>query len=173
MSDFDGTPIWNEPPDAAEIDARRVAYHAVYHAALEAELERVRAEHGVAILYDCHSIRSVIPHLFDGVLPDFNIGHNLYTTCAPQCAQAVAQICEEAEGYSTVINGRFKGGWTTRHYGRPDQGLHAIQMELAQSTHLKDENVGWAYDPDKAAKLRPHLKNILEALAATAPQLKG
>ena len=173
LTDFDGTPIWEDAPDADEIEARRVAYHAVYHAALEAELQRVRDIHGIAILYDCHSIRSVIPHLFEGTLPDFNIGTNLGTTCAPEIEAAVADICGRAEGFTSVTNGRFKGGWTTRHYGRPEEGLHAIQMELAQSTHLHDETEGWGYDPIKAARLRPVLKTILETLADLAPKLKG
>lgn len=172
LSDFDGTPIWTTEPDASEIKARRAEFHAAYHAALDAEMRRVRDLNGVAILYDCHSIRSVIPHLFDDTLPDFNIGTNHGTTCAPDIESTVAQICQSAPGYSTVINGRFKGGWTTRHYGRPDEGMHAIQMELAQSTHLENENERWAYDAQKAARLRPHLQEILTTLANLAPTLK-
>ncbi|WP_420858492.1 N-formylglutamate deformylase [Marivivens marinus] len=173
LTDFDGAPIWSRPPDAGQIAARRDRFHAPYHAALAAELHRVRARHGIAILYDCHSIRSHIPHLFDGTLPDFNIGTNGTTTCAPEFEVATARICAGAPGYSTVVNGRFKGGWTTRHYGRPETGIHAIQMELAQSTHLADETAGWAYDPDKAAGLRPYLQHILETLAELAQTLKG
>ena len=97
------------------------------------------AIHGFAILYDCHSIRSHIPFLFDGTLPDFNIGTNIGATCAPEIETAVADICAAAPGYTSILNGRFKGGWTTRHYGRPSEGLHAIQMELAQSTYLAAE----------------------------------
>ncbi|WP_299348843.1 N-formylglutamate deformylase [uncultured Shimia sp.] len=172
-TDFDCVPIWRTPPDAAEVEARRKAYHAVYHEALQAELDRVRAVHGVAILYDCHSIRSVIPHLFQGILPDFNIGTNNGETCAKAIEAAVVGVCADAKGYTSVLNGRFKGGWTTRHYGRPQDGVHAIQMELAQSTHLTDENAGWVYAPEKAGRLRPHLKRILETLADLAPKLKG
>ena len=173
LTDFDGQDIWTPPPDAAEVEARRVAYHAPYHAALEAELARVRDLHGVAILYDCHSIRSLIPFLFDGPLPDFNIGTNLGATCAPEIEAAVAEICAAAPGYTAVSNGRFKGGWTTRHYGRPAEGVHAIQMELAQSSYLGTEAPPWPYDPDKAARLRVHLTDILTTLAALAPTLKG
>lgn len=173
LTDFDGAPIWAEPPRDAEVAARRAAFHSPYHAALRAEMERVRARHGVAILYDCHSIRSVIPHLFDGLLPDFNIGTNGGTTCAPEIEAAVLGICAGARGYTHVLNGRFKGGWTTRHYGRPAEGFHAIQMELAQSTHLTDETASWAYAPEKAARLRPHLGQILTTLADLAPKLKG
>jgi len=173
VTDFDGHPIWNTPPNAAEVAARRAAFHAPYHAALSAELARVRDLHGVAILYDCHSIRSRIAFLFDGTLPDFNIGTNMGTTCAPQIEAATARICAQADGYSHVINGRFKGGWTTRHYGRPAEGFHAIQMELAQSTYLAQEAPTWIYDTAKAGRLRPHLASILTALADMAPTLGG
>ncbi|MFD2738922.1 N-formylglutamate deformylase [Sulfitobacter aestuarii] len=173
LTDFDGEEIWDDAPDADEIEARRLAFHAPYHAALQAELERVRDIHGVAILYDCHSIRSEIAFLFDGVLPDFSIGTNLGTTCDPRIETVTQQICAEAEGYTHVLNGRFKGGWTTRHYGQPQTGIHAIQMELAQSTYLSAEAAPWSYDTGKAARLRPHLSEILTQLADLAPQLKG
>lgn len=173
LTDFDGQDIWTTPPDEAEVEARCRAFHAPYHAALEAELARVRDLHGVAILYDCHSIRSLIPFLFDGPLPDFNIGTNLGTTCAPEIEAAVADICAAAPGYTSVTNGRFKGGWTTRHYGRPAEGLHAIQMELAQSSYLSAEAPPWPCDPEKSARLRVHLTDILTTLAAMAPTLKG
>lgn len=173
LTDFDGYDIWTTPPDAAAIEHRRQTYHAPYHAALEAELDRVRKIHGVAILYDCHSIRSGIPFLFDGTLPDFNIGTNLGTTCAPEIEAATQAVCAAAKGYTTITNGRFKGGWTTRHYGRPAEGLHAIQMELAQSTYLQTEAAPWSYDTEKSARLRIHLTSILTKLADLAPTLKG
>lgn len=172
-TDFDGKQIYleGEAPGDEEIQARRLAWHAPYHAALHGELERVRARHGVAILYDCHSIRSRVPYLFEGTLPDFNTGTNGGATCAPEIETAVFGRTENASGYTAVLNGRFKGGWTTRHYGRPGQGIHAIQMELAQKTHLASEDTPFDYDEDKAERLRLHLKDILEALAALAPTL--
>lgn len=173
MSDFDGEPIWAEPSSAEETQVRCVKFHAPYHAALEAELARVKALHGVAILYDCHSIRSHIPFLFDGILPDFNIGTANGTSCDERIEALVADICENASGYSAVLNDRFKGGWTTRHYGRPAENIHAIQMELAQSTHLASETPPFAYDPERADKLRVHLRAILQALAELAPQLRA
>ncbi|MFU8864297.1 MAG: N-formylglutamate deformylase [Rhodobacterales bacterium] len=172
LTDFDGHAIWNTPPEADTIAACLAAYHAAYHAALRAELDRVHALHGVALLYDCHSIRSHIPYLFDGVLPDFNIGTDGGTTCDPRLEQAVLDICAGAAPYTHVLNGRFKGGWTTRHYGRPDQGFHAIQMELAQSTHLAQEHLPFDLSQDKAAKLRPVLAEILRTLAATVQELR-
>ncbi|MBB3994864.1 formiminoglutamase [Sulfitobacter undariae] len=173
LTDFDGHDIWINPPDEAAIEARRKTYHAPYHAALEAELQRVHNIHGIAILYDCHSIRSGIPFLFEGTLSDFNIGTNMGTTCAPQIEAVTQEVCAAAAGYTSVTNGRFKGGWTTRQYGRPTEGLHAIQMELAQSTYLSSEVAPWTYDAAKAKRLRSHLTSILEKLAALAPSLKG
>lgn len=173
LTDFDGHDIWETPPTKAEIEDRRAAFHAPYHAALNAELLRVHARHGVAILYDCHSIRGDIPFLFDGTLPDLNIGTNLGTTCDPRIENATREICDNATGYTSILNGRFKGGWTTRHYGRPETGIHAIQMELAQSTYLAQEAAPWSYDQDKAERLRVHLKSILTKLADLAPTLKG
>ena len=171
LTDFDGLDIWKTPPTTAQIAQRCADFHAPYHEALRAELARVRDLHGVVILYDCHSIRSDISYLFDGTLPDFNIGTNLGVTCAAQIEAATAAICTEAQEYSTTINGRFKGGWTTRHYGQPQSGIHAIQMELAQSTYLTDEAAPWTYDQAKADRLRPHLKNIFAILADLAPFL--
>ena len=173
LTDFDGQDIWDVPPTDADIEERRKKFHLPYHAALLAELTRVRERHGVAVLYDCHSIRSSIPYLFEGTLPDFNIGTNLGTTCAPVFETITQDICSAAQGYTSVTNGRFKGGWTTRHYGRPQHGFHAIQMELAQSTYLSSEAAPWAFDPEKSATLRIHLKSILTKLAELAPTLKG
>jgi len=170
LTDFDGHDIWTDPPEATDIEARRAAFHAPYHAALQAELDRVHTLHGVALLYDCHSIRSHIPYLFDGTLPDFNIGTAGGTTCSPSIQDATLEICAKAAGYTHVLNGRFKGGWTTRHYGRPQKGFHAIQMELAQSTHLKTEAPPFAYSERKAAQLRPVLRKILETIAENVLQ---
>lgn len=171
LTDFDGQSIYRagQEPGESEVERRRAAYHAPYHAALDAELERVKALHGFAILYDCHSIRSHIPFLFEGRLPDFNIGTNLGTTCAPEIETAVTAICTAAESYTSVTNGRFKGGWTTRHYGRPSEGLHAIQMELAQSTYMFERSP-WSYVEPSAERLRFHLKTILETLCAWRPK---
>jgi N-formylglutamate deformylase len=171
LTDFDGLPLYHpeSEPDAAEIERRRIAYHAPYHAALQAELDRVKALYGFAILYDCHSIRSEIPFLFDGTLPDFNIGTNNGTTCDPAIERAVFDICQAAPGYTSVLNGRFKGGWTTRHYGQPSNGVHAIQMESAQSTYMQ-QSPDWPYDPAKADALRIPLKTILTTLTAWRPQ---
>lgn len=167
VTDFDGKPIYcaGQEPDAAEVETRREAYHQPYHRAISTELARIHAKHGCAILYDCHSIRSVIPYLFDNTLPDFNIGTNSSTSCAPSVEKTVGEICRSASGYSSVLNGRFKGGWTTRHYGQPQDGIHAIQMELAQSTYMQ-EAPPWAYDDDRADRVRAHLSRILKALEA-------
>lgn len=173
VTDFDGRPIYTAgaEPDAAEIADRTAQFHAPYHAALAVQLDRVRARHGVAILYDAHSIRSRIAYLFDGQLPDFNIGTNDGVTCDPRVEATVTGLARAASGYRTALNGRFKGGWTTRHYGRPEAGVHAIQMELAQSAYLTAEAPPWAVDEVRAEPLRQHLSRILNAVADLAPKL--
>ncbi|WP_440982742.1 N-formylglutamate deformylase [Shinella sumterensis] len=172
-TDFDGKPIWKEgqAPTDADIASRLAGFHAPYHAALAAEIARVKAIHGVAVVYDCHSIRSLIPFLFEGRLPDFNVGTDMGRTCASAIETATYEVCAKADGYTSILNGRFKGGWTVRHYGRPDTGVHAIQMELAQISHLASEAPPFAYDEDKAARLRVHLKDILHRIAALAATL--
>lgn len=169
---FDNQPIWRAgcEPDAPEIARRCAAYHQPYHQALSAEMHRLRAAHGVAVLYDCHSIRSEIPWLFNGILPDLNIGTDGGRSCAPEIEAAVLARAQ-ASGRRHVLNGRFRGGWTTRHYGRPSAGFHAIQMELAQASHLATEAPPFALDQDKARILRETLKDILSDLLRIAPQL--
>ena len=170
LTNFDGAPIWTAAPDAAETAQRLALFHEPYHAALQGEIARVKARHGVAILYDCHSIRSRIPFLFDGDLPDLNIGTNMGSTCDPRVEGAVAAIAARS-GFSHVVNGRFRGGWTTRHYGRPGGGVHAIQMEIAQRRYLASETPPFAYDRPRAEKLRATLCEIFGGLEELAPRL--
>ncbi|WP_299871866.1 N-formylglutamate deformylase [uncultured Sulfitobacter sp.] len=169
LTDFDGQDIWlpGRAPSADEVEARRLTYHAPYHAALAEELDRVQATHGVAVLYDCHSIRSKIPFLFEGALPTFSIGTNGGTSCAPAIQDAVSARCEGASDFRTVVNGRFKGGWTTRHYGQPGMNVHAIQMELAQMAYM-EEFPPWEYLPNRAARLQPILSDVLKSLDTLA-----
>jgi formiminoglutamase len=173
---FDGKPIYRlgQEPSADEIRQRQRDYHQPYHDALGEQLQRIHQKHGYAILYDCHSIRSLVPYLFEGRLPDFNIGSNGGASCAAALEQAVQRHCQAATGYSSVLNGRFKGGWTTRHYGQPQQGYHAIQMELAQCNYML-EQAPWTYDDVGANKLRVILAGILTelttVLASTSDQV--
>jgi formiminoglutamase len=165
-TDFDGQPIWRagEEPTAADVADRIDNYHAPYHAALAAEVARVMARHGVALVYDCHSIRSHIPFLFEGELPALNIGTDGGKTCAA-AVESGAYALASASPFRTVLNGRFRGGWTTRHYGKPETGVHAIQMETAQSAYLEQEKAPWAYSALKAGRLRIVLQSILTALS--------
>lgn len=170
LTDFDGQAIYREgaEPDINEVKRRRNEYHLPYHRALADELNRVKALHGFAVLYDCHSIRSNIPYLFEGRLPDFNIGTNDGVSCDPTIERLACRVCDDAIGFTSILNGRFKGGWTTRHYGRPSEGLHTIQMELAQSTYMA-EAPPWPFSYEKAALIRTHLTTILAALKNWSP----
>lgn len=173
---FDGEPLYTagRQPDGVEIARRRAAYFEPYHAALQAELDRLRARHGKVVLYEAHSIRSRIPRLFDGELPNFNIGTNSGASCDPALTAAIEAACD-ASPFSRITNGRFKGGWTTRRYGRPETGVHAIQMELACRGYMDDPEAPptpetWPapYDPARAAPMRAVLTDILKAALAFA-----
>jgi N-formylglutamate deformylase len=168
---FDGEPLYRagHAPGEDEIAARRQAYFEPYHRAVEAEIARLRARHPVVALYDCHSIRSRIPRLFEGVLPNFNIGTNSGLSCSPVLTAKIEAICSEGD-FSRVTNGRFKGGYTTRRYGRPVDGVHAMQMELACRGYMREppEEVGpadWptAYDTALAMPMRALLERVLRA----------
>lgn len=171
---FDGELLYKDAaPDEAEIARRRALWFDPYHAALRSEIERLRSAHGKVVVYDAHSIRSHVPRLFDGELPQFNIGTNLGQTCDPALSAAVTQVCK-ASGLSHVLDGRFRGGWTTRHYGEPASGVHAIQMELAIRGYMDEPEVpseaNWPlpYSAARAAALTPILQDVLKAAIAFA-----
>lgn len=167
LSSFDGKAIWKKEPSSLEIQQRCEQYHRVYHLALAQEIQRLRSLHGAVVVYDCHSIRSKIPYLFEARLPDLNIGDNSGRSCATQISDCVERACQNAPHHSYVRNGRFKGGWTTRHYGQPAHGVHAIQMELAQRTYLTSELPPFSYDAKKASSLRDLLASILHQINDT------
>jgi formiminoglutamase len=169
---FDGDPLYAGPvPDAAEIAARRAAWFDPYHAALAGEIARLRERHPRVVVYDAHSIRSRIPRLFDGVLPQFCIGTNLGQTCAPALTAAIVAACAQS-GLGHVIDGRFRGGWTTRHYGRPHEGVHAIQMELALRGYVAEPDAidpaNWPAPLAAAPAIAPTLRRVIEAALAFA-----
>ncbi len=172
LTDFDGDQIWNVLPTKTEIKKRISNFHYVYHKALKVELTRLKNIHGYVILYDCHSIRSVIPNLFEGILPVFNIGTNKGQSCDKEIEKKVNDICSQNTMFDSVLNGRFTGGWTTRNYGQPNKYIHAIQMELSQSVYLENENSGWEYSESKAANVRPILKEILNTLVSIKPLMR-
>ena len=166
---FDDTPIYTrgDVPDDSEIAARRDAVWAPYHAQLRAELDRIRAQHGVAVLWDAHSIRSVLPRFFEGKLPDLNLGTADGASCSPALAQELLAIARSAPGYTGVLNGRFKGGHITRHYGQPERNIHAVQLEMTQCSYMQ-EALPFSYLPEVAAGVQPHLERMLKAVLAFA-----
>ena len=164
---FDGKPIWANKPTEAAIQQRLETYHQKYHQLLNDEIARVKSIHGVAIVYDCHSIRSKIPYLFDDRLPDLNVGDDNGKSCDSNITKGVQNILRNVSSHTHVINGRFRGGWTTRYYGRPQDGVHTIQMELAQRTYLETELPPFNYDTDKASSLRSVLSDIFQDINKT------
>lgn len=165
---FDGGPVWRDgmAPTANEIAARLERYWQPYHRALRDTLDSLRAQHARVLLWDGHSIRGHCPMFFDGKLPDYNLGTADGRSCAAELRQALAE-CMATLALDHVLDGRFKGGHITRHYGQPERGIHAVQMELVQSTYM-DEAPPYAYAPDRAgitaAALRALLARALEWL---------
>lgn len=168
LDNFDATPIYRDPvdqPGVAEIDARRAAIWQPYHDRLGHELARLRALHGTVVLWDAHSIRSVLPRFFEGRLPDLNLGTADGASCDPALAAALLARAQQASEYTAVLNGRFKGGHITRQHGRPQDGVHAVQLEMTQCSYMQ-EVLPFDYLPDRAEAVRPVLRGLLETALA-------
>lgn len=166
---FDDTPVYlpGQEPGEAEIARRRERYWQPYHDKLAATLEAMRARHGTVVLWDAHSIRSVLPRFFDGVLPDLNLGTGKGSSCDPALSDAVMAQARSDERHSSVLNGRYTGGYITRHYGQPERGVHAIQLEMTQSSYMQ-EALPFDYLPERAAGVQPVLHAMVAAALAFA-----
>ena len=160
---FSGEAVYREgaEPDADEIAARIDAYWRPYHAALRDELARLRAAHPRVLLWEGHSIRGELPFLFDGRLPDLNLGTAGGTSCAPALQARLQAVLDAQSDYDTVVNGRFKGGYITRHYGDPGQGVDAVQLEISQRIYMDEE--ACLFDEARAAGVQRVIRALLEA----------
>lgn len=171
LTTFDGEALYRDgmAPDDAETATRVKNYFNPYHAAISTEISRLKTMHKSIVLYDCHSIRSEVPRLFDDVLPNFNIGTNDGKACDSEITGKVSAICAAEKKFTHVVNGRFKGGHITRHYGDPANGVNAIQMELACRGYMQEpeapDETNWPplYDATYAAPLSKILQSILES----------
>ena len=164
---FDGEPLYADvqgEPDAGEIQQRVQAYWRPYHVALQQELARLRERHGRVVLWEGHSIRARVPMLFDGRLPDFNLGTADGASCSPALQQRLEGVLAAQDHYDWVANGRFKGGYITRQYGRPDEGVDAVQLELVQANYMDEDSFAW--DEAKAVRVREVIGSLLRACLA-------
>jgi N-formylglutamate deformylase len=157
---FHKEPLYHpgEEPGESEIAQRVSTYWKPYHAMLAEELARLREKHGYALLWDAHSIFSVVPRFFQGTLNDLNLGTADGRSCAPGIGEA---LMKKVSGYSAVLNGRFKGGYITRTYGAPAKGVHAVQLELSEATYM-EETAPFRFDDARAQRLRPQLRALIE-----------
>lgn len=164
-SSFAGEPLYRPGQELAaeEIPARVASHWQPYHKRLAAEISRVKSEHGFALLWDAHSIQSRVPRFFEGRLPDLNLGTAGGQSCDSDLAAKLVKIMAGSDQFSTVCNGRFKGGAITRQYGDPAASVHAVQMEIAQSSYM-DENPGFRFEEHKADVLRPVLREMIVAM---------
>jgi N-formylglutamate deformylase len=169
---FAGQPLYREghAPDEAEIEYRRRAFWQPYHDALAAEIARIKEKHGYVVLWDGHSIKSVLPWLFEGMLPDLNLGTAGGTSCSPLLTAALGHVLATQNKFTHVIDGRFKGGYITRRYGRPQDNVHAVQLEMCFSSYMIEEPP-YMVDAGRAGKLLPVLRSLL--LTALACDLQA
>ncbi|MFT6897116.1 MAG: N-formylglutamate deformylase [Paraglaciecola sp.] len=162
---FDGSPVFT--PGAQPSSQHRHNYKQqiwlAYHMAIQEELSRLKEKFGYAILFDAHSIAAHVPMLFEGRLPDFNFGTNDGLSCEDKWLDGLAEVAGKSD-YPHVCNGRFKGGYITRHFGAPQNHIHAIQLELSQATYLQDDTQGFVLDPAKLELLRPVLQQLINTL---------
>ena len=163
---FEGDDIYESGGvDDEEKSARVKTYWKPYHAQIRKTLDEMRAKHGFALLWDAHSIPSLVPRLFDGELPALNLGSNNSTSCRKSVELAVAAVAD-ASSYSNVVNGRFKGGYITRHYGEPENDIHALQLEIAQRAYMDETQC--EFDEARALSLRATLASMLQSYLAAA-----
>jgi N-formylglutamate deformylase len=168
---FTGEPLYlpGQTPTEEEVQQRVAHYWQPYHQALAAETQRLKAEHGHAVLFDAHSIKSQLPWLFEGELPHLNLGTANGSACAPALRDALAQVLAEQQAYQHVVDGRFKGGHITRHYGQPAQQVHAVQLEMCWRAYMEEEPP-FAWHQGRAEAVRPLLRHLLETMRDWRPQ---
>jgi len=166
---FDSQPLYRHgDPDEREIARRVTAVWNPYHQRLEREIDRIRARHRAVLLWDAHSIASVMPRLFEGRLPDLNFGTAGGQSCAPQIGEALVVAASRHSWLTSVLDGRFKGGYITRRYGRPSEGVHAVQLEMVESIYMREESP-YTFDGERAARLRPVLRELMETAVNRVP----
>jgi N-formylglutamate deformylase len=163
---FTGEPVYREgqQPAPDEVRARVDRYWRPYHQALGEEIARIRAAHGRVVLWEGHSIRSIVPFLFEGRLPDFNLGTAAGTSCSPALRQRLVQALEAQEDYSFVVDGRFRGGYITRHYSDVGAGVETVQLELAQLNYMDEDS--FQYLPERAERTQALIRQLLELTLA-------
>ena len=168
---FTGEPLYRagQAPDEAEVRRRVFAYWQPYHDALQGELERIRSRHGHAVLFDAHSIKSELPWLFEGTLPHLNVGTAGGSSCAPALRERVRAVLAAQTAYTHVIDGRFQGGHITRHYGRPADGMHAVQLEMCWRAYM-DETPPCTWNEGRAVAVRPLLQSLVQTLLDWRPE---
>jgi N-formylglutamate deformylase len=171
---FTGEDLYRDgrAPTRTEIVSRRERYWQPYHDALRAALDRAKAAHGYALLWDGHSIRSEIAWLFEGKLPDLNLGTASEQSCDPKLRAVIVAQLQAQQAFTIAVDGRFKGGFITRHYGKPELGVHAMQMEMCQSLYMQERSP-FAYDEARAALVQPLLKNLLTTFRDWTPDARA
>jgi N-formylglutamate deformylase len=169
LDTFHREPIYKDgqAPSQQDVELRLNQYWRPYHDQLRSELARIKSQYGKAVLWDAHSIASVVPRFFEGKLPDLNFGTAEGKSCSSELQELIVDTARSHGGYSIAVNGRFKGGYITRHYGQPATNVHGIQLEMCQSVYM-NEDAPFDYRPDLAGRVQGLLENMLLAAAGWA-----
>jgi N-formylglutamate deformylase len=164
---FGGVAIYSDASlvTESEKESRVVDYWQPYHEKIGQRLQQLKDRFGYALLWDAHSIPSRVPSLFPGELTELNIGTNNGASCPQAISAAVAEVAAKSP-YSTVLDGRFRGGFITRNYGSPAERQYAIQLELAQRSYMHEDTL--LYDAQRAARLAETLQRMLSVFAESA-----
>lgn len=169
LETFDGKSIYaGDDPGTVESMERLEQFWQPYHVTIEDEMKRIRSEHGYSLLLDAHSIQSSVPMLFDGVLPDLNLGSYEGRSASGGLVDSAMAAIRGQQNYSHVLDGRFKGGYITRHYGRPQEGHHAVQLEISQATYM--DEASFEYEPGPANELQQFLQDLVEHILMWNPE---
>lgn len=167
---FTGDPLYRDgmAPSDGEVQERVRTYWQPYHDALRDETQRLKSLHGHAVLFDAHSIKGTLPWLFEGDLPDMNLGTSSGHSCATTLREQLTQVFASQTNYSYMVDGRFKGGHITRHFGQPDQGVHTVQLEMSWRAYM-EETPPYAWHPQRAAAVTPLLQRLVQTMIDWRP----
>lgn len=167
-TNFNGDPLYKDAvPEEHEIAERIHKYYLPYHEKLEELLEQTKQQFGKALLFDAHSIRRVVPGIQKEAFPQLILGDNDGTSASKEVIDAVWNILKDS-GYEATHNTPFKGGQITRSFGKPDDNVHALQLEMAKTNYMDATET--EYDGQNAAQIREVLKAVFTQLITTLQQ---
>ncbi len=164
VTTFTGQSIYKDERkevETGEVQRRRNVYFDPYHQKIKGLLDVLKKKYGKVLLWDCHSIRQQVLTIQKDKFPDLILGDADGTSASPGLIETVLGGLDHSD-YSVSHNHPFKGGYITRHFGRPSENQHALQLEMTKMNYMDDSEM--SYDKSRAEKIRALLKSIFEKL---------